>query len=432
MPPLQIIVVRPLARLLAYQRCHDGRIVLVIAVALYVTVVSLAWLIWQVNLWPWLGVPPGPSLFFDTQNVLAALECSRLGYDPLVDSPCDPWQRPMFYPRVWLALQWLGLDQSHTYAVGVLIAVLFIVMLCLLVGRIGIGEAIVVAAAVCSPAVMFALQRGNMDVVLFSVLVVSVVLWRRGGRTSQILSPAVVLLAAFGKLYPVFGLPAYLLLRNRRAAVAAYVSGALFIGYLAITFQDVLTIARTATQGQYYSYGARILLGVVYHHVVGQNWEGASIAAQALTLVPLAALAVCLWLWSRRLFAPAPTDAPALSPELLGFYLGSLIYLGTFAVFKNYDYRLVYLLLTLPQLFAWVRDGRPAEPRTVVAAVALASLILELWIGALSEPLMLGDELVSWALAGLLVVLLAASVPAFGTSAVPRPQPKAQSRWTNV
>src|SRR6266567_4471827 len=164
---LDSYLARPLARLLAYQRCHDGRLVVLFVVALYGIAVAVAWLVWGVNLWPWLGVPPGPSIFFDTRNVLAALECSRQGFDPLVENPCDPWQRTMFYPRVWLALQSFGLDQTHTNVAGVLIALVFLVMLCALLGRISLGEGIVVALAACSPGVMLALQRGNMDALLF-------------------------------------------------------------------------------------------------------------------------------------------------------------------------------------------------------------------------------------------------------------------------
>jgi hypothetical protein len=405
---LDAAVVRPLARLLAYQGRFDGRLVIVVALAAYVLAVVGAWEIWQVNLWPWLGVPPGPSVFFDARNVLAALECQRLGYDPLIENPCDPWQRPMFYPRVWLALQWLGLNQSHTNAFGALIALLGVASLLLLLGRIGVGEGIVVALAVCSPAVMFALQRGNMDVLLFAVLAVGVLLWRRGTPASRVLSPTVVLLAALAKLYPVLGLPAYFLVRNRRAAVVAAAGCSAFLVYVAITLQDVLTVARTATQGQYYSYGARILLGLVYHQVVGQNWEGASTIAQALTLIPVAAVLGGLWWSSRRM---APETGPPATGSLLAFYLGALIYVGTFTVFKNYDYRLVYLLMLLPQLFAWVRGGQLDERLRLLAGLGLACMLVELWIGALSEPLGLADELVSWALAGLLVALVAATAP---------------------
>ena len=410
----------PLVRLLTAKPDVDGRLLLLAGVMSYLAAVTVARLLWTVNLWPWLGVPPGPSLFFDTRNITAALECRRLGYDPLVDNPCDPWGRPMFYPRGWLLLRWLGLDQSDTTALGVLIVVLFLASVCLLVGRISAGEGIVVAVAVCSPAVMLALERGNMDVVLFSVLVLAVLLWRRGTELSRTLSPFLVLVAATGKLYPVFGLPAYVLLRHRRAALAGAACGLLFLAYVAVTLDDVRTVATTATQGQYYSYGARILIGQAYHLVAGQDWQGASMAAQAIAAIPLLLLVVFLWIWLRRRLGAGSWEASqAPTAELLAFYLGTLLYVGTFAVFKNYDYRLVYLLLTLPQLMQWVRQGRPGDPRRSLAGLGLAAVVLGLWIGTLSQQLNLVDELVSWAVAGLLAALSAASVPRLSTLLTP-------------
>jgi hypothetical protein len=41
--------------------------------------------------------------------------------------------------------------------------------------------------------------------------------------------------------------------------------------------------------------------------------------------------------------------------------------------------------------------------------------MVALWIGTLSEQLRLADELVSWTLAGLLLVLLVRSAPQIGT-----------------
>jgi hypothetical protein len=409
-----------LVRLLGFRPDLDGRLVVLGAVALYVAAAWIVRLLWGVDARPWLGVPPGPSLFFDTRNITAALECRRLGYDPLVENPCDPWGRAMFYPRVWLLLRWLGLDQSDTLALGVLIGLLYLGALCLLTGRISAGEGIVVALAVCSPAVMFALERANMDVVLFSVLVAAVLLWRRGTELSRTLSPFLVLVAATGKLYPVFGLPAYLGLRHRRAALAAVACGLLFLVYVAATLDDVRTVATTATQGQYYSYGARILIGQLYHLAAGQDWQGASMAAQAVAAIPLLLLVVVLWLWFRRRLGPGVGERPqASTAELLAFYLGALLYVGTFAVFRNYDYRLVYLLLTLPQLLRWIRQATAEDPRRSLAALGLVAVVLGLWIGAWSEPLRGVDELVSWAVAGLLVALSATSVPRFSTLLLP-------------
>src|SRR5262249_54776709 len=112
---------RSVARLLTRGAAVDGRLILIGAVIGYLAIIAPARLVWGVALWPFLGVPSGPSLFFDARNLTAAWESSRLGYDPLYISPRDPWGRPLMYLRPWLLIGVLGLDQSHTVAIGVVL-----------------------------------------------------------------------------------------------------------------------------------------------------------------------------------------------------------------------------------------------------------------------------------------------------------------------
>jgi hypothetical protein len=403
---------RAMFRVLTYRPDVDGRIVVAGALAVYFLVVAVPRAVWGIDIWPRLGVPSGPSLFFDTRNLTAALECRRLGFDPLVESPCDPWGRPLNYPRIWLAFRWLGLNQSHTVPLALLFIALFLGAIFLLVGRLSLGQGMVISLAVCSPAVMFAVERSNMDIVVFTLLVLGVMAWRTRSRWGEFVSPLVVLVAATAKLYPVFGIPAYLFVRRRAAALTAIVYSAAFAVYALVTIEDIQAIARIAPQGDYFSYGARILPAAIYHRFVPDRWHGGAVTKQLVAIVPLLIAGAFVWFRGRRRLPES--DEKHDSSTRLAFYLGSMIFLGTFAIGNNFDYRLVFMLLTLPQLFDWV--GRvPGDPRGGLAAITIVVVLLQLWIGALSEPLALADEVVTWAAVGLLLALLAASVPRLRT-----------------
>jgi hypothetical protein len=403
---------RVVFRVLTYRSDVDGRIFLAGALAVYFLAVGIPRAVWGIDIWPRLGVPSGPSLFFDTRNLTAALECRRLGFDPLVRSPCDPWGRPLNYPRIWLALRWLGLNQSHTVPLALLFIALFLGAIFLLVGRLTLGGGMLLSLAVCSPSVMFAVERANMDIVVFTLLVLAVMAWRTRARWGEIVSPLVVLFAATAKIYPVFAIPAYLFVRRHGAAVTAIVCSAAFAVYAMVTIGDIQAIARIAPQGEYHSFGARILPAAIYHRFVPDRWQGGVITKQLVAIVPVLIGGGLVWFRGRRAL-PQP-DEKQDSATRLAFYLGSLIFLGTFAVGNNFDYRLVFILLTLPQLFDWVSET-PRDPRGRLAGITIAVVLILLWIGALSEPLALTDEVATWAAVGLLLALLAASVPRLRT-----------------
>jgi glycosyl transferase family 87 len=400
---------RSIRQLLTWKPEVDGRLLLTIAVATYLGIIAAGRLEWGVDLWPYLGVPPGPSLFFDARNVTAAWESERLGYDPLYESPRDPRHRPLMYLRPWLLLGVLGLDQSHTVILSTFLIAAMFVSFGLLVGRVTAGTGIVLAFAVCSPAVMLAVERGNMDIALFSIVTVSILLWRVLPGPARVVSPIFVLIGATAKIYPVFALPAFVISGSRSAARAALLCVAAFGIYCAYSLRDIAHVAEIATQGEQFSYGARILPAHLYHQLGIERWSGPPILKQAIALVPLAAISAAIAIRVHRHFSPRRDEATVASASLLALHVGALIYLGTFAIANNFDYRLVFLLQTFPQLIEWA--CRPEHRLSGLALATLVAIVVLLWVGSLSQWLNLWDELASWAVAGLLAAVVAATVP---------------------
>jgi hypothetical protein len=394
----------------AAKRTIDGRLVLLGAVALYFAIVAIPRLLWSFDVWPGLGVPSGPTLFYDARNVAAAADCQRLGYDPLVNNPCDPTNRVLVYPRVWLLLGHLGLEQSQTPLFGTLVVGLFLASLLLFLGRLTLGQGVVAAIAVSSPAVMLAVERGNMDLVLFAVFVAAVLLWRTRPQIAVMVSPVMIVLAAVAKLYAVFALPVFAFTRERRIRWVVVACVAIPLLYIVFSLDDIKAIASAPEGGLLFSYGIRILPGWLYHLVVPDAWQGQWLVAQGLVVVPVLVAAVIVWLRLRRRFSPLLLSSlQRQSGSLLAFHFGVFVYLGTFLTRKNGDYRLVFLLLTLPQLFAWVADD--SDDRRDFARATLAAVLVCLWVGALSRHVAPADELGSWAVAGLFIAMLAGSVP---------------------
>ena len=134
-----------------------------------------------------------------------------------------------------------------------------------------------------------------------------------------------------------------------------------------------------------------------------------AILKQLIALVPLGLIVAAIAIGVIRRFGSSHDEPEVGTATLLSFHAGALVYLGTFAVANNFDYRLVHLLLTLPQLFEWIRLTR--HRLSSLAAVTLVAILVQLWVSSLSDWLHLWDELASWAVAGLLAALVVASGP---------------------
>jgi hypothetical protein len=247
-----------------------------------------------------------------------------------------------------------------------------------------------------------------MDIALFSLITIAIVVWRALPGPARVVSPILMLLAATAKIYPVFALPAFVVTRSRIAARTALVCLAASAVYFFSNLRDIQHVTSIAPQGEYLSYGARILPAHVYHQLGADHWAGPRVVKQLIALVPLSLLVTAFAVRIQRRLAPADDDTVSTA-ALLAFHVGALIYLGTFAAANNFDYRLVFLLLTLPQLAEWART--PAHRLSSLAVVTLAAVVVLLWVGCLSYRLDLWDELASWAVAALLVALVIASGP---------------------
>ena len=385
----------------------DGRILPAALVIGALGTIAAGRLALGVDLWPWLGVPSHELAFVDALNVASAAECARLGHDVLVDNPCDPLGRPLNYPRVWLLFAYLGMDLSWVVPFGAAIVAGFLLSVWALAGRLNLPEGGIYTVAVCSPAVMFAVERGQVDLVVFVLTAAAVVVWRRAAPAPWT-SPALLLAAAVAKLFPAAGLGAFLLARHRRSAFVAVGAAGLVGAYVLATLPDIRAIAQVTPQGQHYAYGARILVAAMGRGIDPAGWEALGMGRQLVAAAPLVIVAlVAWWRWPRSALLQALTPTPASGPDdwrRLSFHIGALVYVGTFATANNWDYRLVFLLLCLPQLLAWAQQGRTWQ-RTVGRAAVVAVLV-QLWIGGLAGYRTVADEAWSWAVAVLLLLLL--------------------------
>jgi hypothetical protein len=214
---------------------------------------------------------------------------------------------------------------------------------------------------------MLGVERGNVDILLFAFVVLAVLVSTRG-LAGLVAADALVLLSAMLKLFPIFAIGFLVPRRTRRAVSIAVVVGSFAVYAIAIRHQ-LHQVRNVLPQEDKYSFGVRRISKWISAGTEGNDSKGASLPSWDVLL--LVAVAAGAWLAARRAgpLVEPPADDPAAQRDLELFWAGACVYVGSYAIARNFDYRLAFCLLTVPQLLRWARA------RSALAYVTLGALV---------------------------------------------------------
>jgi len=315
--------------------------------------------------WELMGIPPMTPHFADVRVITHGAEAHSQGLDPLVNNPGDPWHRRMNYPRVWQLLYPLGINESHTTIIGLAIIASFWIGICLLLPNATNSTLALVFAVAVSPAALLGMERANIDLFIFLLVVLSVLAIQRSNALAM-----VALMAGFIlKLFPLFGWVILLKLDASKIRRPVFILAGLAALYLFATFSDILLIIESTPRAAFFSYG----MNVCWMALAEEN----AATGRIIHLLSwfLVALILCVSFSALRRNSPPmkSSDSPIY---LDAFRAGAGIYAGTFLIGNNWDYRLIFLILTLPQLLSWAKG---AGLHRVISIITLTAILLSCW-----------------------------------------------------
>jgi len=297
--------------------------------------------------WPtfWNGVlvPSWKGPFMDLMSISSALKVQRANSDPLIANPADVYQRPMNYPRIWLHLfERLHVNDRNLWIVGISFCVIYLISISWLVGRSESNlEVLALLIAALSLAPLLAMERGNTDMPVFALVLLGC------AAGNKYVKPAAYFCAALLKVFPFV---AFLIdgargtWKERRLSVA-FAAAALLL--LLSQWRDLGAIRQSTPVSTYLSYGLLSLKAQTVY------MSGGVFAASCL-----AAMVIVIVAWLTR---PKFEDSVLSSESGNLFLLFGGIYAFTFAIGSNWNYRLIFLLPTLPFAMKLARNTKYAK-----------------------------------------------------------------------
>lgn len=328
------------------------------------------------------GEPP----FVDLRDILQAGVCWRHGVNVYVPSVC--LNGGIFnYSPLLLYVARLPIEVSDRVPGGIIMALAFIASVTLLPAARSIHELWIRFAAASSTAVWYAIEQGNLDVLLFALVMLGVWLLC-GKRRLSLLSYALFWLAAAAKFYPAVLFVLSIRERLVRLMLLGVIAGIIGGLILAVHGTGILRVLHIiplcqpfrATFGASDLFSGLALLHVLpWHsapHVIrpyypdmalssGRGWQDLLTALMSFGALALALMRV-------KHYASALLK---INLQRFTFLVaGALIIVFCFFAAQNVYYRSIYLLMLLPGYWDWAypRSGKgDRHARWVVISIPI-------------------------------------------------------------
>lgn len=333
--------------------------------------------------------------FIDTSGALAAWQCTRLGLDVVEHDPCDVLGRAYSYSPLWMAAAAIPLGITSTAKVGWTLGFVFLVSLVLLPPPKRPWELALVVLATISTMVVFAVERGNPDLIVFMLTMLVGFVALRAPPRRLLAYPIALFAALFLKYYPITLM--ILTFRERISLFFAINLTALSIVLLFVLayFSDLERGIPLIAVGPYYTdlFSAKNLpFGIALK--LGHAAAGSQLSALHIRLIADAVYALMLMTGARICWrvlkgGKLRTALNKLTPqEMIFLVIGSVLIVGCFFAAQSIGYRGIFLLFVIPGLLAIARNGNDRTVRALGAGTAAVTVFI-MWGECIRQNLML-------------------------------------------
>jgi hypothetical protein len=277
---------------------------------------------------------------------------------------------------------------------------------------------------VFSPASMLLYERGNADLFVFFICAMAIL----ATDYSAWLAASLIVFGAIVKMFPLFGITILLKEPKRKFWMLAITCILFMVVYNLLTFQSQSAAWNTTQRGDGLSYGTFVIITRLGDYFIYLLPNLLSVNDWKLLFEIIAVVLISM---SIILAVREPHSLDAVHERnLAAFRMGASVYLGSFLLGNNWDYRLAFLVFAVPQVSQWFHVGEKRYRR--VSVVVMSTILLSCWhlmvkfapsFIPLNDPInrnFLFDELMNWLLVPGFAYLLAASFPAWMKSDLQR------------
>jgi hypothetical protein len=300
--------------------------------------------------------------FLDAEGYITPRQCFLRGIDVYVSDPCDVLGRLMGNSPFCLRFFLIPSDPKYTPAFAGAFISCYAWATTRLAPVTGRWAKTVFALGFFSPPVVFAIERGNLDLFIFALAMAMILLLERG-KIARLLAYALSIFGFLLKFYPIMLILLAVKERPRLTALVAALTAGSIAAYIAVFHHELLLLLpNIANPGPFeYVIGAHVLsngLGYFLRHTGYPLPPGLMATLMAVQI--LASLVFAVSLMRDNRFGGA-VQALTLR-ETSGLLTGALLLCGCFFSGVSIGYRAIHMLFALPALIRMAKIWRGMEP----------------------------------------------------------------------
>jgi hypothetical protein len=334
-----------------------------------------------------LGIPSHP--FSDLSSILLAASCWKQGVNVYAASSCMGGGVYNYSPFL-LRIAYLPITPQHAVLGGFFLDLLFIVCLSALPAPMSWGEFWARTVAAVSTSAILGLELANLDVLLFSLTVLSILLLRRALQFRLAAYGIIIIMAAI-KFYP--GIMLALLLRESLLKMVLIAVPIMLLGIIFVLHyrSGISTAYEIRPSGLPFSW----LFGIInlpfgialLSHMQIVTLEPGQAQYLAATLQPgtlyfflygvvlLSAAIIVFAIILKRRYQPLMDGMDQTTNLCLT--AGALVIVSCYFIAQNVDYRGLFLMLTIPGFFSMA--NKASGRFRILLYAGIVSMMIVLW-----------------------------------------------------
>jgi hypothetical protein len=353
--------------------------------------------------------------FIDAKTVISVIQCVSEGALPENIYQECAYGKMFAYPTIWFIFKYIGITIEDVTWVATISALIFYLSCFFIFGKISYVEAVVLGLVLVADPIILGVGHSNPDILIFSLYVLSIYFFHT--RHTWFISYLIIFFTGMLKYYPFASIVG--LLKDKKNILWVVLFIALSMLYVLFTIEQVRMASKVMAETfMSTSVGATHGSGVIFKLFTFYSpFNKFNIPYQLLgtifMLIVVACIAIKVIYYKEFIYLNISSENEQ-TIRMTAFNIGTVTFAASYAIGSNFDYRFIFLILTLPQIFEWIS----AYPKQKIGLISTCLLLLVLFTfyahlisGVSWFVYTIVEETANWLLFTLLLYLYLITLP---------------------